>query len=85
VLEAPGDAIRRTSHVSCDGEERDLDASIAVGHGAPVRTLVAPEPAVAPMRALMARPIGDLLPVQPVVAAPPPAGVGFRVERPPRG
>ena len=85
VLEAPDDAIRRATHVACEGEERDLDASIGAGHGAPVRTLVAPEPAVAPMRALLAVPAGDLLPVQLAGEAPPSQGVGFRVERPPRG
>jgi len=85
VLEAPDDAIRRATHVACEGEERDLDASIGVEHRVPVRTLVAPEPAVAPLRALLAVPAGDLLPVQLAGEAPPSQGVGFRVERPPRG
>ena len=85
VLEAPGDAIRQAAHVSCESEERDLvDASIGVGHRVLVRTLVAPEPAVAPTRAPLARPISALLPVQPPGATRIAEGVGFRVERPPR-
>jgi hypothetical protein len=83
VLEAPGDAIRQAAHVACDGEERDVDASIGVGHRVVVRTLVAPEPAVAPTRVLVARPVSNVLPAQPP-GAPLAEGVGLRIERPPR-
>jgi len=71
--------------VACDTEERLFDASIAPAHRAPSRGPVAAEPAIAPWRLRLPRPVGQLVAVQRATATPPPEGVGFRVERPPRG
>jgi hypothetical protein len=85
VLQAPDDALRRASLPSCDAEERLLDASIGPSHRVPVRGLVGAEPAIAPWRPGVRPAPGQLLPVQRACLAPLPEGVGYRVERPPRG
>jgi hypothetical protein len=85
VLEAPDDAIRRASVVSCDTEERLLDASIGPAHRLRIRALVGTESAIAAPRPDVLRPLGQRLPVQRAPVARLPQGVGVRVERPPRG
>jgi hypothetical protein len=87
VLEAPDDAIRRAGIVSCDSdmEERLLDASVGPAHRVPGRGPASAEPALASWRVHLPSPSGQLVPVPSARVAPPPEGVGFRVERPPRG
>jgi hypothetical protein len=85
LLEAPDDAIRRASLVSCDTEEPLLFASIAPAHRGPARGLASPEAAIEGRRVSLARPLGQLLPAQRARIEPLPEGVGFRIERPPRG
>jgi len=85
VLEAPDDAIRRASVVSCDTEERLLDASIGPPHRLRGRALAGTELAIAALRPDALRPLAQRLPVQCAPIAPLPEGVGLRVERPPRG
>jgi hypothetical protein len=71
--------------VSCDTEEPLLFASITAAHRGPARGLASSEPAIGARRVSLACALGQLLPVQRAPVAPLPEGVGFRIERPPRG
>jgi hypothetical protein len=84
VLEEPHDAIRRASVTSCDTDDRFADGSIGPGRRLPARSLAAPEPAVAPQRAILAPPSSHVLRLRPAPAVHLPEGIGLRVERPPR-
>ena len=85
VLEAPGDAIRRASVSSCETDDTFDDASIVPARRLPARSLVAPEPALAPQRAIVAPPSSHVHRLRPAPVVRLPEGTGLRVERPPRG
>jgi hypothetical protein len=85
ILQAPDDAIRLARLAPCDGEDRILDASVAPTQRTPIRATTGAEPAVTPRALGLAPPAGDILPAPLVHAVLLPEGVGFRLERPPRG